>query len=256
MEIRERACVPWQFWSRSFNGATSSQTWKLEDLHRGSHPLQSRELQWSHVFSDMEIFKRHGGQLCWNIKASMEPRLLRHGNRLYDGRSSFDPKRASMEPRLLRHGNLFNTCTRSDALQGFNGATSSQTWKLGSKKIYNLRWKEGFNGATSSQTWKSQTTLYVGIEASGASMEPRLLRHGNGGERHGRISSYNSCASMEPRLLRHGNQKTEYYSERVAANALQWSHVFSDMEIRVLGRKAAGAGVGGFNGATSSQTWK
>ena len=166
-------------------------------------------LQWSHVFSDMEIDNAGRAYLCVVFWASMEPRLLRHGN----------PRKSLCPLAIL---------------------------------VKELQWSHVF----SDMEIGGPTSWIASSPITRASMEPRLLRHGNGGERHGRISSYNSCASMEPRLLRHGNQKTEYYSERVAANALQWSHVFSDMEIRVLGRKAAGAGVGGFNGATSSQTWK
>ena len=62
-----------------FNGATSSQTWKyLTTLLAGGN-LEEDGLQWSHVFSDMEIT------------------------------------------------DLVDKVSKSDL--GFNGATSSQTWK-------------------------------------------------------------------------------------------------------------------------------
>ena len=62
----------------------------------------------------------------------MEPRLLRHGNNAKLVFRISDPHiGASMEPRLLRHGNDVTTPTQElQVYTGFNGATSSQTWKL------------------------------------------------------------------------------------------------------------------------------
>ena len=88
---------------------------------------------------------------------------------------------------------------------------------------------------------------------------------------------------MEPRLLRHGNQKfavsllvtaliamvlqwSHVFSDMEIFELiqfgysypygwLQWSHVFSDMEINQLQEKTT-VYLLGFNGATSSQTWK
>ena len=98
--------------------------------HAASTPIV--ELQWSHVFSDMEIGEltddgpesvstasmeprllRHGNiatvlciLLCVCSMASMEPRLLRHGNKMPEIEfQSTASVPASMEPRLLRHGN-------------------------------------------------------------------------------------------------------------------------------------------------------
>ena len=62
-----------------------------------------------------------------------------------------------MEPRLLRHGNK----------------VPAEAERLALLKV-------GFNGATSSQTWKSKKgNLQAVIGNNEASMEPRLLRHGN-----------------------------------------------------------------------------
>ena len=63
-------------------------------------------------------------------------------------------------------------------------------------------------------------------------MEPRLLRHGNFVKNltEERLAYE---ASMEPRLLRHGNADIPEVSE-VSLYELQWSHVFSDMEMPSL----------------------
>ena len=78
---------------------------------------------------------RHGNSTGFNAGfnagkgASMEPRLLRHGNPPCSSCRRFCCD-ASMEPRLLRHGNLGVPAVIVEAIkEGFNGATSSQTWK-------------------------------------------------------------------------------------------------------------------------------
>ena len=51
-------------------------------------------LQWSHVFSDMEISMGYLEAIFTElIDASMEPRLLRHGNHMWQGRSTLVPSR-------------------------------------------------------------------------------------------------------------------------------------------------------------------
>jgi len=61
-------------------------------------------LQWSHAFSDVET-----GHILLSEsereRASMEPRLLRRGNRNRGHIYRLPISRASMEPRLLRRGN-------------------------------------------------------------------------------------------------------------------------------------------------------
>src|ERR1043166_2545097 len=86
---------------RSFNGATSSRTWKLVLL--GGPDAEVERLQWSHVLTNVET-----------------PRRL---------------SRCFLRP------------------QGFNGATSSRTWKPVRRRSNQPRGSR-FNGATSSRTWK------------------------------------------------------------------------------------------------------
>ena len=106
-------------------------------------------------------------------------------------------------------------------------------------------------------------------------MGPRLFRHGNDVGGAGIDSP--ALASMGPRLFRHGNRS--YPLAQKHYYALQWGHVFSDMEIRdiaLLAMRGSLASMGprlfrhgnashpilgkcrdaGFNGATSFQTWK
>ena len=63
------------------------------------------ELQWGHVFSDVEIV----AAWCFGVRngrASMGPRLFRRGNMvLFFGRG--DEETASMGPRLFRRGNTW-----------------------------------------------------------------------------------------------------------------------------------------------------
>ncbi len=58
---------------------------------------------------------------------------------------------------------------------------------------------------------------------------------------------------MGPRLFRRGNWKRAIETRRRNAE-LQWGHVFSDVEIDRFGIPVPEKG--GFNGATSFQTWK
>ena len=62
---------------RSFNGATSFQTWKL--AQETTKQTATAELQWGHVFSDVEMIDILG-LATLTILASMGPRLFRRGN--------------------------------------------------------------------------------------------------------------------------------------------------------------------------------
>jgi hypothetical protein len=44
------------------------------------------------------------------------------------------------------------------------------------------------------------------------------------------VSKILNRASMEPRLLRHGNNANQSIVQKLELPGLQWSHVFSDME--------------------------
>ncbi len=61
---------------RSFNGATSSSTWKAR--HRRGRARRSTELQWGHVVVDVEG-PRHSCRTTSMMQASMGPRRRRRG---------------------------------------------------------------------------------------------------------------------------------------------------------------------------------
>jgi len=136
--------------------------------------LQS-QLQWGHVFSDVETLIRTARQIDW-YKASMGPRLFRRGNECF-------------------------ICYRFRSVSRFNGATSFQTWKRkgGNPK---RRQEQGFNGATSFQTWKPAKGSRPVREVD-ASMGPRLFRRGN--QMCLPTTYRQNEASMGPRLFRRGN---------------------------------------------------
>ncbi len=87
-----------------FNGATSSSTWKACAACIGDAAFQV--LQWGHVVVDVEGKPEHY-EIARRRLASMGPRRRRRGR---------------AEPRT----------GASSASPGFNGATSSSTWKVAS----------------------------------------------------------------------------------------------------------------------------
>jgi len=58
---------------------------------------------------------------------------------------------------------------------------------------------------------------------------------------------------MEPRFFKRGN--VSYGDGADSEDPLQWSHVFSNVEM-ALDMAMRAIGVNGFNGATFFQTWK
>jgi len=182
-----------------FNGATFFQTWKCR-LAAAARQAE-RMLQWSHVFSNVEIF---------------EP-----GSRIYPGSSSFNgatffqtwksasgtisPARlpalqwshvfSNVEMRTLNLGGNLTT--------GFNGATFFQTWKSwgGSPSavvVIVLQWSHVFSNV------EIIVILFAVAPRQHASMEPRFFKRGN---------KNLACYAVNPREM------------------LQWSHVFSNVEI-------------------------
>ena len=159
--------------SISFNGATSSRTWKetrpdakvilIESAsmeprphERGKwlldkHSFAGCLLQWSHVLTNVEStpVQTETAQAAW---ASMEPRPHERG-KLRALSRVVKAKPASMEPRPHERGKLRILEVLKGARPGFNGATSSRTWKAASSGV-RAALRFGFNGATSSRTWK------------------------------------------------------------------------------------------------------
>ena len=185
---------------------------------------------------------------------------------------------ASMGPRRRRRG---RSCpaTGGPGLDsvGFNGATSSSTWK-GNSKPRALQWTSCFNGATSSSTWKEPQTENVAREPSQASMGPRRRRRG----RREFVSlrmlkltwlqwghvvvdvegllpppprSASTLASMGPRRRRRGRSTSRCGATSTSA-PLQWGHVVVDVEGARRRQDPPLSASPGFNGATSSSTWK
>ena len=110
------------------------------------------KLQWSHVLTNVETCYLCADS-CSRDTASMEPRPHERGNAVRVSRI-----------RLNDHG--------------FNGATSSRTWKplhpTGHRGSFFC-----FNGATSSRTWKPCCRCRSCLAAPFASMEPRPHERGN-----------------------------------------------------------------------------
>ena len=157
----------------SFNGATSSRTWKEAKYRAVGNGVPV--LQWSHVLTNVE-------RISTAVKRPT-------------------PGQASMEPRPHERGKDGVAVSRRLLDVGFNGATSSRTWKA--QPLEFLSFFQGcFNGATSSRTWKA----YDGFAVS------------------------------------------------LIADALQWSHVLTNVERMAVQRRLFTEG--SFNGATSSRTWK
>ncbi len=141
-------------------------------------PLITIWLQWSHVFSDMEmepidwLARREMGGFngatsfqTWKSTPTFDISGVVPGS--FNGATSFQTWKfglvpyiqdttlaASMEPRLFRHGNKMALIMVQWTFPCFNGATSFQTWKLSSRTGFVVKYR-------------------------GASMEPRLFRHGN-----------------------------------------------------------------------------
>jgi len=115
-----------------------------------------------------------------------------------------------MEPRFFKRGNLFGAICRHVNRERFNGATFFQTWKLSFFRRF-------------------------AAAAIIASMEPRFFKRGNSQVINFRTVTHNG-ASMEPRFFKRGNSKMSS-TLNVIRVTLQWSHVFSNVEITPHGSK-------------------
>ena len=75
----------------------------VRGLSQGQWPMGPMKLQWSHVFSDMVSVTAAKISQITGL-ASMEPCLFRHGKSPGHPHEGPMPLRASMEPCLFRHG--------------------------------------------------------------------------------------------------------------------------------------------------------
>ena len=207
----------------SFNGATSSRTWKGVSVEPEATKVCG-QLQWSHVLTNVES-PRNQRAIVGGVGASMEPRPHERGKYRLLVRA-FSAAGASMEPRPHERGKDSNTKKLPHRPSCFNGATSSRTWK-DCESLSRHSMAIRFNGATSSRTWKVAACWH---QACGQ-------------------TCFNGATSSRTW------KETACRRAVSAARRLQWSHVLTNVEsiaqyvlaIPVHWR---------FNGATSSRTWK
>ncbi len=158
-------------------------------------------LQWGHVFSDV------GNSL--SCETTLSPSALQWGHVFSDvetrrGNLQRDAKVSFNGPRLFRRGN--NTMSPATTrIPGFNGATSFQTWKH-REKIGTLLDNIRFNGATSFQTWKPGKITWCSKSC-------------------GRFNGATSFQTWK-------HQASSFVVP--CSSRLQWGHVFSDVETRLL----------------------
>ncbi len=113
----------------SFNGATSSRTWKD---YGGAGSI-------SGILASMEPRPHERGKrrTAASVKlrsiASMEPRPHERGKMVWKFPLKADAERASMEPRPHERGKRIEA-RRPERRSSFNGATSSRTWKDSSNR--------------------------------------------------------------------------------------------------------------------------
>ena len=157
-----------------------------------------------------------------------------------------------MEPRPHERGNSSAGEIRRRDGYGFNGATSSRTWKLANAVQSHCKRNPGFNGATSSRTWKPAKSPLVRVG-------PVLRFNGATSSRTWKLEQADveallRFASMEPRPHERGNQGRGGgfgFAPRCfngATSSRTWKHD--------IGERGDLAERQCFNGATSSRTWK
>src|ERR1043166_2690044 len=229
-----------------FNGATSSRTWKPVSTGTGISGLTT--LQWSHVLTNVETTTARTRSRPYR-SASMEPRPHERGNQWLRATTRL-PRAASMEPRPHERGNA--AVPRVRARQN-SASMEPRPHERGNCPVVLLTCSgaSGFNGATSSRTWKRGHNSRRLRRNVPASMEPRPHERGN----RRRVVGADLCiwASMEPRPHERGNRRAAL-TPRGREWPLQWSHVLANVET-YLSPQLLDVSVS-FNGATSSRTWK
>ncbi len=186
---RRLLLLPW-LWLRRFNGATSSRTWKAVCTVRSN---TDEKLQWSHVLTNVERFdhlKRPRRDDCFNGATSSRTWKAARIEQ------PAQPKRASMEPRPHERGKNSGAILNSSSstLQWSHVLTNVESHFPANRFDHR---GAGFNGATSSRTWKAETSRSVFV-CEGELQWSHVLTNV---ERPfpSRISAPHSEASMEPR---------------------------------------------------------
>ncbi len=209
-------------------------------------------LQWGHVVVDVE-----GAQaLVFSVSTAARFNGATSSSTWKGNNTAF----GYVVPGLLQWGHVVVDVEGTQSAHAlrlvwssFNGATSSSTWKvvvgrgwcsaepcyasMGPRRRRRGRMPGlssrspdggGFNGATSSSTWKGPRSPRYARPVKPASMGPRRRRRGR---------------TVTPSVVGRGLPK------------LQWGHVVVDVEgLEVDPVRSVGSV--GFNGATSSSTWK
>jgi len=159
--------------------------------------------------------------------ASMEPRFFKRGNQGSITPTGSTSASASMEPRFFKRGN-------AQPHSGFDADLK-------------LQWSHVFSNVEITRRVRQELT------STAASMEPRFFKRGNEFFEVVFIKSFTE-ASMEPRFFKRGNIQRRHQN-LFGGGALQWSHVFSNVEMTAPKPNSAPAIIC-FNGATFFQTWK
>ena len=154
-----------------------------------------------------------------------------------------------MGPRLfsleIRKGQTFGDAVGLASMEPLFSA-----WKF-RRDFGFLAAPDGFNGATSFQTWKYDVWQRCTGAPGGASMGPRLFRRGNNFD--GCFSAMFIVASMGPRLFRRGNLSNSK-RRRKGSGCFNGSTSFQTWKCQDPPRKPERTRC--FNGSTSFQTWK
>ena len=136
-------------WSHVFSNVEIAESCAVSEIRH--------MLQWSHVFSNVEMRCRLRGAV-YRLGASMEPRFFKRGNLLMMTSDIGSSVLASMEPRFFKRGNSYS-------LRGWNqiqrASMEPRFFKRGNAKD-ELQFASkitSFNGATFFQTWKSHKVL-------------------------------------------------------------------------------------------------
>ena len=184
-------------------------------------------LQWGHVVVDVEGLPSIWASVDPRYTASMGPRRRRRGRRRHARWLASFYDRLQWGHVVVDVEGVRGGRARDWLMEGFNGATSSSTWKVAKPPA-----------DTHPPRWLQWGHVVVDVEGRGqrgnrqvvgrASMGPRRRRRGRG-----------LAGSMVPGMT----------------TRLQWGHVVVDVEGSVMCHPSPARNAS-FNGATSSSTWK
>jgi hypothetical protein len=121
--------LPLESAHRGFNGATSSRTWKLNQVQppQAPRPPASMEPRPHERGNATRVTSSSESMGCFNGATSSRTWKPE------DARRYVGPSPASMEPRPHERGNPNPSAPHAPNTSRFNGATSSRTWKLPSE---------------------------------------------------------------------------------------------------------------------------